>query len=58
MYNLLEYSYNFAESSGSLWQYKRGEQNMANAGPPENVNTNDSSLFKYKSNLLKGDRYC
>ena len=27
---------------------------MANAGNPDNVNTNDSSLFKYKSNLLKG----
>ena len=27
---------------------------MTNAGNPDNVNTNDSSLFKYKSNLLKG----
>ena len=41
MYNLLEYSDNFAESSGSLWQYKRDEQNMTNAGNPDNVNTND-----------------
>ena len=31
MYNLLEYSDNFAESSGSLWQYKRRQQNMTNA---------------------------
>ena len=41
MYNLLEYSDNFAESSGSLWQYKRDEQNMTNAGNLDNVNTND-----------------
>ena len=27
---------------------------MTNAGNPDNVNTNDSPLFKYKSNLLKG----
>ena len=54
MYNLLEYFDNFADSSGSLWQYKRDEQNMTNAGNPDDVNTNDSSSFKYKSNLLKG----
>ena len=54
MYNLLEKSDNFAESLRSLWQYKRDEQNMTNAGNPENVNTNDSSSFKYKSNPLKG----
>ena len=51
---MLEYSENFAESSGSLWQYKRDEQNMTNAGIPDNVNTNSLSSFKYKSNLLKG----
>ena len=27
---------------------------MTNAGNPDNVNTNDSSSFKCKSNLLKG----
>ena len=27
---------------------------MNNAGNPDNVNANDSSPFKYKSNLLKG----
>ena len=54
MYNLLEYSENFEESSGSLWQCKRDKQNITNAGNPGNVNTNDSSSLKYKSNLLKG----
>ena len=54
MYNLLEYSDNFAESSESLWEYKRDEQKLTNAGNTDNVNTNDSSSFKYNSNLLKG----
>ena len=52
MYNLLEYSDNYAVSSGSLWQFKRDEQNMTDAGNPENVTTDDSSSFKYKSSLL------
>ena len=54
MYNLLEYSYNFAEYSGRLWQYKRDEQNTTNARNRGNVNTNNSSSFKYNSSLLKG----
>ena len=53
MYNLLEYSDNYSESSGSLWQYKRDEQNMTAARNPDNINTNDSSSFKYKSSFLK-----
>ena len=54
MYNLTEYSDNYADSSGSLWQYKRDEQNMTAAGNPDNVTENDSSSFKYKPDLLKG----
>ena len=53
LYNLLEYSDNYADFSGSLWPYKNDEKNMAAAGNPDNSNTNDSSLFKYKSNFLK-----
>ena len=53
MCNLIEYTENYADSSGSLWQYKRDEQNMNN-GNIADVTTNDSSSFKYKSNLLKG----
>ena len=30
MYNLLEYSDNYADSSGSLWQFKRDESPMIN----------------------------
>ena len=54
MYNLLEYSDNYAGSSGRLWQFKREEQNITNAGGnPNNVTTTDSPSFKYKSSLLK-----
>ena len=50
MYNLVEYSDNYSNTSGSLWQFKRDEQNMNN-GNPTNVTTVDSSSFKYKSSL-------
>ena len=48
MYNLLEYSDNYEESSASLYQFKRDEP------PPNNgdVSVDTSSSFKYKSNLL------
>ena len=32
MYNLIEYSDNYADSSGSLYQFKRDESPMNNAG--------------------------
>ena len=52
MYNLIEYSVNYSDTSGSLWQFKTDEQNMNN-GNPANVTTADSSSFKYKSSLKK-----
>ena len=54
LYNLIEYSDNYNQSSGSSWQYKRDEQNLNAAGNIDNFNANDSSSVKYKSNLLKG----
>ena len=49
MYNLIEYSDNYQDSSATLYQYK-GDQ------PPDdianNLAVNNSSLFKYKVNLL------
>ena len=45
MYNLLEYSDNYADSSVSLYQFKRDEQNMNNVNPAD-VTTDDSSSFK------------
>ena len=52
MYNLIEYGDNYSDTSGSLWQFKRDEQNM-NDGNPANITANDSSSFKYKSSLFK-----
>ena len=50
MYNLVEYSDNYEDTSGRLWQFGRDEQNINN-GNPVNVTT-DSTSFKYKSSLL------
>ena len=52
MYNLFEYSDNYTDTSGSLWQFKRDEQNMNNDGNPDNVTTADSTSFECKSNIL------
>ena len=52
MYNLIEYSVNYSDTSGSLWQFKTDEQNMNN-GNPANVTTADSSSFKYRSSFFK-----
>ena len=51
MYNLLEQSDNYSDTSGSLWHFKRDEQNMNNRNLV-NV-TADSSSFKYKSSFFK-----
>ena len=41
MYNLIEYSDNYAETSGSLWQYYRDE-------PNDNLATSESFKSKIK----------
>ena len=48
MYNLLEYSDNYADSSGSLYQFKRDECPMNVTGNSINVAIDNSSSFKYK----------
>ena len=53
MYNLVEYSHNYQDSSATLYQYKRDEPPEANA--IDNLTANNSSSFKYKISLL-GDR--
>ena len=50
MYNLIEYSGNYQDSSATLYQYKRDEPPEANA--INDLKTNTSSSFKYKVNLL------
>ena len=48
MYNLIEYSDNYSDTSGSLWQFKRDEvTNNANV-----TNNENAPSFKYKSNLI------
>ena len=48
MYNLIECSDNYSDTSGSLWDFKRHE--IVNN---ENVtNDNNSSSFKYKASLI------
>ena len=43
MYNLIEYSDSYADSSGSLYQTRRDESPVNNAGNPLNVAMNNSS---------------
>ena len=50
MYSIIEYSDNYSKTSGSLWQFKRNEQNMNNENPAD-VTADDSTSFKYKSSL-------
>ena len=46
MYNLIEYSDNYSDTSGNLWNFKRDE--ITN-----NVNvTNDDNAPSFKSNLI------
>ena len=51
-YNLIEYSDNYADSSGSLYQFKRNEFPLNDAENPLNVALDNSTSFKYKASLL------
>ena len=53
MYNLIEYSDNYSDTSGSLRQFKRDESPVTDAENPGDLTTYSSSSFKYKSSLLK-----
>ena len=49
MYNLIEYSGNYSDTSGSLWQFKRDEiEGDVNLTVNAQHIPNNSSLFKYK----------
>ena len=50
MYNLIEYSDNYQDSSATLYQYKRDEPPEDNA--IDDLTTDNSSSFKYKVSLL------
>ena len=51
-YNLMEYSDNYADSSGSLYQFKTDESPMNDARNSNNVALDNSTSFKYKASLL------
>ena len=48
MYNLIEYSDNYSDTSGSLWSFKRDEI-VDNA---DVTNDDNAPSFKYKANLI------
>ena len=52
MYNLIENRDNYSDTSGSLWQFKRGESPVTIDGNPDNVSTANSTSFKYKLSLI------
>ena len=53
MYNLIEYSDNYSDSSGSLYHFKRDESPMNDNKNPSNVALDSSTSFKYKASLLQ-----
>ena len=53
MYNLIEYSDNYSDTSGSLWQFKRDEiEGNCDLTVDGNNIPNNSSSFKYKSSFI------
>ena len=48
VYNLIEYSDNYSDTSGSLWQFKRDEI-INNADVTDD---NNASSFKYKASII------
>ena len=48
MYNLIEYSDNYSDTSGSLWNFKRDEI-INNA---DVTNDDNAPSFKYKASLI------
>ena len=53
IYNLIEYSDNYSDTSGSLWQFKRIEiQGDVDLTVDNNYIPKNLSSFKYKSMLI------
>ena len=53
MYNLIEYSDNYADSFGSLYQFKRDESPTNDDRNFSNVALDNSTSFKYKASILR-----
>ena len=53
MYNLIEYSDNYSDTSGSLWNFKRDEiEGDFDLTVDANHIPNNLSSFEYKANLI------
>ena len=52
MYNLIEYSDNYSDTSGSLWQFKRDEIEDVDLTANAQHIPNNLSSFKYKSSFI------
>ena len=53
MYNLIEYSYNYSDTSGSLWRFQKDEiEGKVNLSVNAQHIANNFSSFKYKSSLI------
>ena len=52
MYNIIEYSDNYSDTSVSLWHFNRDEQPKENNGELSDLSADNSLSFKYKSNLI------
>ena len=53
MYNLIEYSDNYSDTSGSLQQFKKDGSPVTNDGNLDKLSTDNSTSFKYKSNFIR-----
>ena len=52
MCNLIEYSDNYSDTSGSLWQFKRDKSLVNNDENSDDVSKTNSTCFKYKSRFI------
>ena len=55
LYNFIEYSDKYVDTTVSLYHYKRPEQSLGANNTSVNVTTANSSSFKYQSGLIKID---
>ena len=53
MYNLIEYSKNYSDTSGSLWQSKKDEIEHNAELAVDNNGIFNSSSFKFRSNHIE-----
>ena len=53
MYNLIEYSNSYSDTSGDLWQFKRDESLVTSAWNSENASTDSSTSFKHKTSFIE-----